>query len=213
MQTLTELDAPAFSVLTPHAAVPPAHSAPPALDATLALAREIVANKSAGAGALVPDGSAGDPASNGVGVLLANWTALGGADYAGAARGQLEHLLQQVPRTSDGAISHREGYVQLWCVPPPFAFRCQGGRLMGGRRSDSVYMVPPFIAYYGALTGNKTLLDAAYDQVRLYRGHLMDKKMGGLWKHVLLGPSANDPGYWSTGASRARRSWRCPTAC
>ena len=66
-----------------------------------------------------------------------------------------------------------------------------------------MYMVPPFIAYYGALTGNKTLLDQAYDQVKLYRGQLMDKKMGGLWKHVLLGPSANDPGYWSTGASRA----------
>lgn len=64
-----------------------------------------------------------------------------------------------------------------------------------------MYMVPPFLAYYGVLNGNKTVLDEAYNQIKAYRTHLMDKNMGGLWKHVLLGPSANDAGYWSTGAS------------
>ncbi|OBZ73000.1 hypothetical protein A0H81_07148 [Grifola frondosa] len=55
----------------------------------------------------------------------------GGQDYAGAARDQLNYLLQDVPRTTDGAISHRVEQVQLW--------------------SDFVYMVPPFLAYYGVL--------------------------------------------------------------
>lgn len=33
------------------------------------------------------------------------------------------------------------------------------------RRADSVYMVPPFLAYYGVLTGNETLVQEAYQQV------------------------------------------------
>lgn len=63
------------------------------------------------------DAAAGDPASIGVAVLLANWTGLGGLDgldYAGAATSQLEYLFEVVPRTSDGAISHRVAQVQLW---------------------------------------------------------------------------------------------------
>ena len=60
------------------------------------------------------DGSAADPASIGVSVLLANWTGQGGLDYAGAAKDQLDFLLLSVPRTSDGAISHRVSQVQLW---------------------------------------------------------------------------------------------------
>jgi hypothetical protein len=37
---------------------------------------------------------------------------------------------------------------------------------MGYCRSDFVYMVPPFLAYYGALSGNVTLLVEAYNQIR-----------------------------------------------
>ena len=64
------------------------------------------------------DGSAGDPASIGFAVLLANWTGqdVGQIDYAGAARDQLEYLLMDVPKTPDGAISHRVSEVQLWYV-------------------------------------------------------------------------------------------------
>ena len=64
------------------------------------------------------DGAAADPASIGVCVLIANWTGqdAGQVDYAGAATDQLNYLLQDVPRTSDGAISHRVSQVQLWCV-------------------------------------------------------------------------------------------------
>ena len=64
------------------------------------------------------DGSAGDPASIGFAVLLANWTGQdnGQIDYAGAASDQLNYLLLDVPKTSDGAISHRVSEVQLWYV-------------------------------------------------------------------------------------------------
>lgn len=36
-----------------------------------------------------------------------------------------------------------------------------------GCRSDFVYMVPPFIAYYGVTTGNESMIAQAYNQVRL----------------------------------------------
>lgn len=61
----------------------------------------------------------------GVAVLLANWTGLGTSgdgeggdevDYAGAATDQLNYLFEVVPKTSDGAISHRVAQVQLWFV-------------------------------------------------------------------------------------------------
>jgi hypothetical protein len=68
--------------------------------------------------ALVPsDESAGDPASIGIAVLLANWTHYSDVEYAAAARGQLEFLYSDsVPKTSDGAWSHRLDQLQLWCA-------------------------------------------------------------------------------------------------
>ncbi|KAF8635336.1 hypothetical protein AX15_000455 [Amanita polypyramis BW_CC] len=130
---------------------------------------------------LIQDGSAADPASIGFAVLLANWTGqdIGQIDYAGAAKDQLDFLFQVVPKTPDGAISHRVSEVQLW--------------------SDFVYMVPPFLAYYGIITKNRTLVLEAYNQIKLYRNYLHDPETGGLWKHVLLGSSGNDDGHWSTG--------------
>lgn len=93
-----------------------------ALNDVWAITHAVVTNRSStGAGSgpqpLVQDGSAADPASLGVAVLLANWTGQGisdGLDYAGAALDQLEFLLLKVPRTHDGAISHRVDQVQLW---------------------------------------------------------------------------------------------------
>ena len=35
-------------------------------------------------------------------------------------------------------------------------------------RSDSVYMVPPFLAYYGVTTNNESMLQEAYTQVCFY---------------------------------------------
>ena len=106
---------------------PPASALPSALADVVAIAHNVVQaqNGSAAAGPTplvqTPGVAAGDPASLGVAVLLANWTGVGqsdGLDYGTAARAQLEYLLNDVPRTSDGAISHRADEVQLWCVRP-----------------------------------------------------------------------------------------------
>ena len=58
-------------------------------------------------------------------------------------------------------------------------------------------MVPPFLAYYGATTNNRTMIEEAYNQIKLYRNYLRDDS--GAWKHILLG-TFNDTGLWSTGA-------------
>lgn len=69
---------------------------------------------------LISDGSAGDPASLCVCVLIANLTtaanggATRGVDYAAAAKSQIDYLFSAVPRTSDGALSHRVSELQLW---------------------------------------------------------------------------------------------------
>lgn len=126
-QTLLELDTPSYSVFYLHKpSIPPPSSNssdyPPSLDAVLSIAQRIVSARSENAERprpLMPDGSAADPASNGVSVLIANWTGRGerdGVDYAGAAREQLEFLLESTPRSSDGAISHRTEDVSLWWV-------------------------------------------------------------------------------------------------
>ena len=64
--------------------------------------------------------SAADSASNGMIVLLANWTGQGnndGLNYAEAAQDQLNYLYVNVSKTPDGAISHRVDQLQLWFVP------------------------------------------------------------------------------------------------
>ncbi|TBU36627.1 glycosyl hydrolase family 88-domain-containing protein [Dichomitus squalens] len=186
-QALTEFDSPSYSVLNDSSLPPLQGSAPSSLDEVVSIARSVVQNlTNVGQGAQPLIGgttsgeAAGDPASIGVAVLLANWTGAGAADkldYAGAARDQLEYLLEKVPRTSDGAISHRVENVQLW--------------------ADFVYMVPPFLAYYGVLTRNQTLVQAAYDQCRLYREALVDTDAGGMWRHIAGNDS--DTGHWTTG--------------
>lgn len=188
-EALLELNAPTYSVVSFNA-VPPPHSIPSnitsALGEVFTIAHNIVTARSlsniTGPQPLIADTSAGDPASIGVAVLLANWTgqgALDGLDYAGAARDQLDYLFQNVSKTSDGALSHRVDQLQLW--------------------SDSVYMVPPFLAYYGVLTQNQTILGEAYTQISLYRKYLQDAAAGNLWKHIQLGQTGNDDGHWSTG--------------
>jgi rhamnogalacturonyl hydrolase YesR len=59
-------------------------------------------------------------------------------------------------------------------------------------------MVPPFLAYYGVLTGNQSLVEEAYYQIRVYRDYLHDGRTG-LWRHVVLGGSGEDPGLWASG--------------
>lgn len=121
MQALLEFDIPTYSTLTPRASLPPPKTTPASLSEVVQIARFIVGSKGNDTGPqpFMVDGSAADPASNGVGIILANWTGEGkadGLDYAGAAKDQLDYLYQKVPHASNGAISHRENYVQLWCV-------------------------------------------------------------------------------------------------
>lgn len=120
-QALTEYDTPAYSVLN-NTSLPPSTSAPSSLFEVLEIAQNVVSNRAQSNGnitgpqALIQDGAAGDPASIGVSVILANWTGLSNStdDYAGAAADQIAFLLEKVPQTSDGAISHRTDQVQLW---------------------------------------------------------------------------------------------------
>lgn len=188
-QAILELNATIYSVFSKTSLPPPASVQQNLVDPLspfFAIARSTVQgraksnNYTVGPQPLIQDGSAADPASIGVSVLLANWTGQDGGqiDYGGAAKDQLDFLLQKVPRTSDGAISHRVSMVQLW--------------------SDFVYMVPPFLAYYGVTTQNRPLLEESYTQIKLYRSYLRDPTVN-MWKHVQLGTSGNDNGYWSTG--------------
>jgi len=123
-QALLELSAPSFSVLTSSVSLPPPSNLRANVNASLwdvyTIARDAVAslssppNNGTGQPLFAGDTSA-DPASIGPAVLIANWTGLGGEDYAGAATAQVEYLLgPAVPKTSDGAISHRVPELQLW---------------------------------------------------------------------------------------------------
>ena len=60
-------------------------------------------------------------------------------------------------------------------------------------------MVPPFLAYYGVLTSNRSMIEEAYNQISLYRHYLRDSHTHNLWRHVLMGSDFQDLGFWSTG--------------
>lgn len=61
-------------------------------------------------------------------------------------------------------------------------------------------MVPPFLAYYGVVTANQSLLYDAYDQIKLYRNYLSDPQDNNLWQHIRFGSIIPpDSGHWSTG--------------
>ena len=59
-------------------------------------------------------------------------------------------------------------------------------------------MAPPYIAYFGMISQNQTLLSEAYNQISLYRNYLRDSSANNLWKHILLGTGI-DEGHWATG--------------
>ncbi|EUC65407.1 glycoside hydrolase family protein [Rhizoctonia solani AG-3 Rhs1AP] len=126
----------------------------------------------------VADSAVGDPPSLGVAMLLANFSGGTGGDYNAAIQQQLDYLLTKAPRNSDGAISHRIEQVQLW--------------------SDNVFMVPPFLAYYGALHNNASMMTEAFNQIQTYRNNLKVDKFTGLWRHIQLGEGV-DVGHWTTG--------------
>jgi len=181
-ETLIEIDYPSVSVFSSQylsSSPPSTTTLAPVLD----IALNAVNNRSSTGQLWGSDGSSGDPASLGVPVLLANWTSAMGANWASAAQQQLNLLLYDTPRTTDGAISHRTDTVELW--------------------SDFIYMVPPFLAYYGAVTSNASLISTAYTQISLYRSYLLDTNVS-LWRHIYVPESSSagaitDTGHWSTG--------------
>lgn len=112
-QVLIEYNSDEYDVLSTQASIPPGAVAPSSLATPLSIARFTVQHKPAGILPLTQDGSVGDPASLGVIVLIANWTGQRDEEYGQAASEQLEYLLTKAPRTSNGAISHRNDQVQL----------------------------------------------------------------------------------------------------
>ncbi|GAA5935802.1 uncharacterized protein JCM15063_001809 [Sporobolomyces koalae] len=128
--------------------------------------------------AFVQGGASGDPPALGVPWIVAATSERGEAKARlwEQAREQLEYLLMTVPRTPDGAISHRAETVQLW--------------------SDFMYMVPPFMGYYGVISQNTTLIAEAVTQLRLYRNYLNSGSKP--LRHVVLG-DWQDNGLWATG--------------
>ncbi len=127
-ETLLEGAETMYSVFSDQSLPPPStvpDNKTQALGPVFYITRGIVSNRTTsngnhtGAQPLMMDGSAADPASNGVAVLIAGWTGQGefdGLNYTGAAKDQLDFLLNNVSRSSDGAISHRVSQTQLWCV-------------------------------------------------------------------------------------------------
>ena len=122
--TILEQNTTAYSVFS-NQLLPPPSSVPSsqrnALVPFFNVATRVVSSQTenqTGPQPLMPgDGSAADPASIGVCILIANWTKAGNLDYGAAAKSQIDYLFTAVPKTSDGALSHRESQIQLWSVP------------------------------------------------------------------------------------------------
>ena len=178
-QVLTEYIAPEFGLMSTNCSFPLPTTAPN-LDTLLQIAQSVVAQKPKNVLPLFNDGSAADPASAGPVVLIANWTGLRDQDYAGVAEQQLDYLLNHAPRHPNGAISHRNDTIQLWYVK--YTVHRRVAHFRPFFRSDFIYMVPPFLAMYGAIQKNTTVMDEAYNQIKLYRDVLRDSS--GLWRHI-----------------------------
>lgn len=125
-------------------------------------------------------GAAGDPSSIGPAVILLNSVAKN-KTWANDIQKQLDHLLYDVPHSDEGAISQRESEVQYW--------------------ADAVFMMPPFLAYWGAYTGGQNgteQLKNAHLQCKLYREALFDSNVS-LWRHI-AGDSGQLDDHWATGS-------------
>jgi rhamnogalacturonyl hydrolase YesR len=138
-------------------------------------------------------GSPADPASLGVAALLLSCD---DARYFTAAQRQAEYLNEHATRflvnTTHAAISHRDEPPELW--------------------GDFVYMVPPFLAYYGVATGDLTFIKEAVQQCQIYRDVLETSitvsdgsSCVGLWRHIVSQPPhlephvcCSDPDVWLT---------------
>ncbi|VDB88651.1 unnamed protein product [Peniophora sp. CBMAI 1063] len=178
-QALIELEAPALSVfsLSPF---PPLTLVNPIPDAVWDIITPILDAEQPDDFAFIDGaGAAGDPSSIGPAVILAN-TVANNKTWDDDVEKQLNHLLYDVPHSDEGAISQREDEVQYW--------------------ADAVYMMPPFLAYWGAMTGGANgteQLKNAHLQCKLYREALFDADAS-LWRHI-AGGSWQLNNHWATG--------------
>ncbi|KAH8797627.1 hypothetical protein F5884DRAFT_815020 [Xylogone sp. PMI_703] len=128
---------------------------------------------------LVPDSAVGDPASLGVSAIL-----LGQSQnvYIGAAQRQADYILNQAPKFSNGAISHRPDVAEVW--------------------ADFTAMAPPFLAYLAVQNNDPSLISTTVAQCGLQRAVLKTSQFDN-WQHI-IGPQSQDTGLWSTG-----NGWAC----
>lgn len=193
-----ELDYPALSVFSSATYPPPSSSASPT--ELLSLVHKWASRRPSWTNQLayVDGGAAGDPAALGVGWLVAAAFADESTKetYMSEAEQELDYLLNSVPRTSDGAISHRPPGepVSLWA--DFISMVCRPVYSAVASLTCFQSQVPPFLAYYGVATQNRSLVLEAYDQITLYRSYL--RTSSGSWKHVVQG-DFTDAGLWSTG--------------
>ncbi|HVZ43530.1 MAG TPA: glycoside hydrolase family 88 protein [Ramlibacter sp.] len=87
---------------------------------------------------------------------------LGNASHLDAARRQAEYL-RQLPRTRNGGIAHREEGRELWV--------------------DSMWFVIPFLAEFGAMSGEAWALEDSALQIRAHAQKLRDAEIG-LFRHI-----------------------------
>ncbi|KAM0747198.1 hypothetical protein T439DRAFT_328960 [Meredithblackwellia eburnea MCA 4105] len=181
---LLELDYPSYSVFTPSSLTSLANSSDPVPTEVNSIITSWYTKRSSSSVqfADVSGGAAGDPASLGTAWIIAALTDGGmklKMTYATIIQKEVNYLLNTVPKTSDGAISMRPAgeAVQIW--------------------SDFIFMVPPFLAFYGVVMNQPSVVTQSYNQIKLYRNYLRDSSTG-LWKHVELG-SYQDNGLWGTG--------------
>ncbi|KAG2003241.1 glycosyl hydrolase family 88 [Coprinopsis cinerea AmutBmut pab1-1] len=174
-QALLELFDPEFSIFG-NASMPTPKLSKSTVKSLSYAARNIKFGKDSDA--LAPGGGASaDPSSLGVSAVLLGMTE---PVYLDKAAETINYLVNKAPRQWNGAISHRRDIVEIW--------------------GDFVYMVPPFLAYYGAHTNNETLLLEAVNQCRYYRQTLRANTTApyqGTWHHI-IGPQSADWGLWST---------------
>ncbi|WFD42617.1 hypothetical protein MPSI1_001263 [Malassezia psittaci] len=122
-------------------------------------------------------GASQDSASCGEGVLIGSWIIEGFQNnqpdsngyWGGAVTRELDYLMRDVSRSSNGVLSQRaaRGDIQIW--------------------SDQTYMGPPFFATYGLMTNNATLFEYAFDQIGGIRNALLLRQGPGkgLWGHIM----------------------------
>lgn len=170
-----------------------------------------------GGSTLLEDDAAGDPASLGVTILLANASTgnaqVNGVSYGDAAREELNYLLYDVPKVGFFLvqIGCRNVCVAKYPIDICWSYLSPSGSsttvvrqcLHGSTFPWYIYYLLMSklrsfpLAYYGALDNNQTLLRQAYQQCKLYRDAL--RQSSGLWIHITGGNGTSDTNLWATG--------------